>query len=80
MNTQRLTSTYYDWTHGWHGFLVAYLIIALFSLAGLKRGHAAPQQYAYWPFTRQRPRALRRSLLAAQFARQATRPLSLEAT
>jgi len=28
----------------------------------------------------QRPRALRSSLLAAQFARQATRPLSLDAT
>jgi uncharacterized protein (DUF1330 family) len=24
MNTQRLTSTYYDWTHGWHGFLIAF--------------------------------------------------------
>ena len=51
MNTQRLTSTYYDWTHGWHGFLLLYLLIAVFSLAGLKRGHASLQQFVFWPFT-----------------------------
>jgi type IV secretory pathway TraG/TraD family ATPase VirD4 len=51
MNTQRLTSTYYDLTHGWHGFLLFYVLIAVFSLAGLKRGRAGFDQYFYWPFT-----------------------------
>ena len=51
MNTQRLTSTYYDLAHGWHGFLLFYVLIAVFSLAGLKRGRAGLDQYFYWPFT-----------------------------
>jgi hypothetical protein len=51
MNTQRLASTYYDWTHGRHGFLLLYLLIAVFSLAGLKRGRANYDQYLFWPFT-----------------------------
>jgi len=51
MNTQRLTSTYYDWTHGWHGFLILYLLIAVFSLVGLKRGRASPQHYLFSPIT-----------------------------
>src|SRR5271170_1795952 len=51
MNTQRLTSTYYDWTHGWHGLFVLYLVVAVFSLAGLKRGRASLQQFFFWPFT-----------------------------
>jgi hypothetical protein len=32
MNTQRLTSTYYDWTHGWHGFVIPCLLVAVFSI------------------------------------------------
>jgi type IV secretory pathway TraG/TraD family ATPase VirD4 len=51
MNTQRLTSTYYDWTHGWHGIVVFYVLIAVFSLAGLKRARAGLNQYLYWPIT-----------------------------
>jgi type IV secretory pathway TraG/TraD family ATPase VirD4 len=51
MNTQRLTSAYYDWTHGWHGLLVFYVLIAVFSLAGLKRARAPLNQYLYWPIT-----------------------------
>ncbi|MEO7208588.1 MAG: hypothetical protein ABI145_17930 [Steroidobacteraceae bacterium] len=51
MNTQRLTSTYYDWTHGWHGFVILYLLISVFSLVGLKRGRANPQQYLFSPIT-----------------------------
>ncbi len=51
MNTQRLNSTYYDWTHGWRGFLILYLLVAAFSLIGLKRGRASPDQYVFWPFT-----------------------------
>ena len=51
MNTQRFTSAYYDWTHGWHGFFVAYALIAIFSLAGLRRARAGLDQYGYWPFT-----------------------------
>src|SRR5271166_3450003 len=51
MNTQRLVSEYYDLTHGWHGFLLFYILIAVFSLAGLKRGRAGLDQYFYWPFT-----------------------------
>jgi type IV secretory pathway TraG/TraD family ATPase VirD4 len=51
MNTQRLTSTFTDLTHGWYGFLLVYALIAVFSLAGLKRGRAGAAQYVYWPFT-----------------------------
>jgi type IV secretory pathway TraG/TraD family ATPase VirD4 len=51
MNTQRLTSAYHDWTHGWHGLLVMYVLIAVFSLAGLKRARAGFNQYLYWPIT-----------------------------
>ena len=40
MDTQRLTSIYFDLTRGWHGFLLLYLAVAVFSPAGLKRGHA----------------------------------------
>ena len=51
MNTQRFTSAYYDLTHGWHGFVLLYVLIAVFSLAGLRRGRAGFDQYFYWPFT-----------------------------
>lgn len=51
MNTQRFTSAYADLTHGWHGFFVGYALIAIFSLAGFKRGRAGFDQYFYWPFT-----------------------------
>jgi type IV secretory pathway TraG/TraD family ATPase VirD4 len=51
MNTQRLTSTYYDLTHGWHGLLIFYLLIAAFSLIGLKQGRASPRQYLFSPIT-----------------------------
>jgi hypothetical protein len=51
MNTQRLTSTYYDLTHGWHGFLLVYVLIAGFSLAGLKGGRASPRQFLFLPIT-----------------------------
>jgi type IV secretory pathway TraG/TraD family ATPase VirD4 len=51
MSTQRFTSAYYDLTHGWHGFVLLYVLIAVFSLAGLKRGRAGFDQYFYWPFT-----------------------------
>jgi Type IV secretion-system coupling protein DNA-binding domain len=51
MNTHRLTSAYYDLTHGWHGFVMIYALIAIFSLAGLKRAHAGLNQYLYWPIT-----------------------------
>jgi type IV secretory pathway TraG/TraD family ATPase VirD4 len=51
MNTQRLTSTYYDWTHGWHGFLVLYLAVAVFSIIGLRRGRASAEQYLFSPIT-----------------------------
>jgi type IV secretory pathway TraG/TraD family ATPase VirD4 len=51
MNTQRLTSIYYDLTHGWHGFLILYLLIAVFSLVGLKQGRASLRQYLFSPIT-----------------------------
>lgn len=46
-----VTATYYSLTHGWHGFFLAYGIIALFSLAGLKRGQANGRHYLFWPLT-----------------------------
>lgn len=51
MNTPRLIATYDDLTHGWHGVVVFYLLIAVFFLAGLKRARASYRQYFYWPVT-----------------------------
>jgi len=46
-----IESTYYDLTHGTHGFIVMYVIIALFQLAGMRRARASLEQYVYWPFS-----------------------------
>jgi len=46
-----LESRYYDLTHGWHGIVMLYVLIAVFSLAGLKRGRANLEQYFLWPFS-----------------------------
>jgi type IV secretory pathway TraG/TraD family ATPase VirD4 len=46
-----IVATYADLTHGSHGFILFYVLIAVFSLAGLKRGHAPLEQYLFWPFT-----------------------------
>jgi type IV secretory pathway TraG/TraD family ATPase VirD4 len=51
MTTQRITSSFDYWTHGWRGFWIFYLLVALFSLFGLKRGRASPGKYLFWPFT-----------------------------
>src|SRR5271170_6003174 len=51
MNTQRLTSAYADLTHGWHGVILFYVLIAAFSLLGLKRGRAGVRHYLFWPIT-----------------------------
>jgi hypothetical protein len=46
-----LESRYYDLTHGWHGIVMLYVLIAVFSLAGLRRGRAGLEQYFFWPFS-----------------------------
>ena len=46
-----LESRYYDLTHGWHGIVMLYVLIAVFSLAGLRRGRANLEQYFFWPFS-----------------------------
>jgi type IV secretory pathway TraG/TraD family ATPase VirD4 len=46
-----IESRYYDLTHGWHGIVMLYVLIAVFSLAGLRRGRAALEQYVFWPFS-----------------------------
>ena len=46
-----IEARYYDLTHGVHGFITLYVLIALFSLAGLKRGRATFDQYFFWPFS-----------------------------
>jgi type IV secretory pathway TraG/TraD family ATPase VirD4 len=46
-----LESRYYDLTHGWHGIVMLYVLIAVFSLAGLRRGRAGLEQYVFWPFS-----------------------------
>ncbi len=51
MNTANLNALIYDWTHGTKGLVLLYVIIAVFSLAGLKRGRATPRQYVAWPVT-----------------------------
>ena len=51
MNPTNFVARYYEWTHGWHGLLLGYAFIALFSLAGLKRGRAGLAEYFFWPFS-----------------------------
>jgi hypothetical protein len=46
-----LESCYHDLTHGWHGIVRLYVLIAVFSLAGLKRGRANLEQCFFWPFS-----------------------------
>ena len=49
--SKALQAWYYDWTHGWHGLLALYLLIAAYSLAGLRRARAGFAQFFAWPFT-----------------------------
>ena len=51
MNTANLNALIYTWTHGTKGLVLLYAIIAVFSLAGLKRGRASLRQYIAWPVT-----------------------------
>jgi hypothetical protein len=51
LDTWNLDALTYEWTHGWHGLLLAYAFIALFSLAGLKRGRPGLAEYFFWPFS-----------------------------
>ncbi len=46
-----IEARYYDLTHGTHGFILLYVIIALFQLAGMRRGRATLDQYFFWPFS-----------------------------
>jgi hypothetical protein len=40
-----IEARYYYLTHGVHGFITLYVLIALFSLAGLKRARATFDKY-----------------------------------
>ena len=40
-----IEARYYYLTHGVHGFVTLYVLIALFSLAGLKRARATFDKY-----------------------------------
>jgi type IV secretory pathway TraG/TraD family ATPase VirD4 len=51
LDTQSAASAHYAWTHGTGGFLLGYVLLAGFSLLGLKRGRAGARQYFYWPLT-----------------------------
>jgi type IV secretory pathway TraG/TraD family ATPase VirD4 len=51
MTTQQIGSSFDRLTHGWHAVLLIYGIIAVCSLAGLKRGGARLEQYLLWPLT-----------------------------
>ncbi len=51
MNPANLNALIYTWTHGTKGLVLLYAIIAVFSLAGLKRGRATLRQYIAWPVT-----------------------------
>lgn len=46
-----LAARFNDLTHGWHGFLLFYGLIAVFALAGLRRARASLHAYLYWPAT-----------------------------
>jgi hypothetical protein len=46
-----IEARYYDLTHGVHGFILLYVIIALFQFAGMRRGRATLEQYCFWPFS-----------------------------
>jgi type IV secretory pathway TraG/TraD family ATPase VirD4 len=45
------TQFFYDWTHGWHGLITAYLMVAVFQLAGQIRARASISTHAILPFT-----------------------------
>jgi hypothetical protein len=51
LDTQQIASSYDDWMSGTKGVVLAYVIVAAFSLFGLKRSRAAVQHYLYWPLT-----------------------------
>jgi type IV secretory pathway TraG/TraD family ATPase VirD4 len=51
LDTQHITSAYESWSSGTKGFLLAYVLVAAFSLFGLKRGRATAQQYLFWPLS-----------------------------
>ena len=46
-----LSQRVYDLTHGWHGLIFAYGLIAAASLGGLIVGQATLRKYFFWPFT-----------------------------
>jgi hypothetical protein len=46
-----IEARYYDLTHGVHGFITLYVLIAVFQLAGMKRARATLDQYFFWPFS-----------------------------
>ena len=44
-------SVLYDWTHGWHGLVTVYVLVAVSQLAGQWRGRADIGAYVIWPLT-----------------------------
>ena len=46
-----IEQTYYEWTHGWHGLVTVYLIVAVFQFAGQLRAKADLTAYLVWPGT-----------------------------
>ena len=47
----KLTQLFYDWTHGWHGLITAYVMVAVFQLGGQIRARADIGTHAILPFT-----------------------------
>ena len=46
-----IEQTYYEWTHGWHGLITVYAIVAVFQFAGQLRAKADLTAYLVWPGT-----------------------------
>ncbi|MGH8322546.1 MAG: type IV secretion system DNA-binding domain-containing protein [Steroidobacteraceae bacterium] len=44
-----LQQLFYEYTHGWHGLVVAYALVGVFVLAGLIRSRASVGHYIAWP-------------------------------
>jgi type IV secretory pathway TraG/TraD family ATPase VirD4 len=51
MNSGRIMSFFYEFTHGPEGFIALYVLIAIFSFAGLRRARAPLEVFVRWPFT-----------------------------
>src|SRR5450631_2317543 len=46
-----IEARYYDLTHGTHGVMLLYVIVALFQFAGMRHARAPLEHYFFWPIS-----------------------------